>query len=316
MTRSSDQCTTHVNDGADQVARASRELERRIRGYEGVYDIRNSYERGRPEVKLNIKPEAEALGLTLAGQGRDLVGQPAHPFPHPAAVDLEPGLARFLADTGCDDDYFTTLKILIITGKNLQRIGEGNGMSDIIRLRLRASLLCSVFLAARVQLPEPLFLELAIAFGLFALTADFIQLLLLPQAFVLQLALAFQAQLLEPVLGLALALDFEFALAARGFLLGLAFLLGFTLALALQFGRALLPSIFQFLGAPRLVPLPLDLAGIDNHRLDGDRHPLGLAERLPVHRADDDQREHQHMHRDGARHRAGHGEDFPPRHHD
>ena len=32
----------------------------------GVYDIRNSYERGRPEIKLNIKPEAETLGLTLA----------------------------------------------------------------------------------------------------------------------------------------------------------------------------------------------------------------------------------------------------------
>jgi multidrug efflux pump subunit AcrB len=55
-----------IGSNIDQVARASRELERRIRGYEGVYDIRNSYERGRPEVKLNIKPEAETLGLTLS----------------------------------------------------------------------------------------------------------------------------------------------------------------------------------------------------------------------------------------------------------
>jgi multidrug efflux pump subunit AcrB len=55
-----------IGANIEQVARASRELERRIRGYAGVYDIRNSYERGRPEIKLNIKPEAETLGLTLS----------------------------------------------------------------------------------------------------------------------------------------------------------------------------------------------------------------------------------------------------------
>jgi len=57
---------TLIGSNIDQVARASNELERRLRGYEGVYDIRNTYERGRPEIKLNIKAEAEALGLTLA----------------------------------------------------------------------------------------------------------------------------------------------------------------------------------------------------------------------------------------------------------
>jgi multidrug efflux pump subunit AcrB len=62
---------TLIGSNIGQVARASQELERRVRGYEGVYDIRNTYERGRPEIKLNIKPEAEALGLTLA----DLAGQ-------------------------------------------------------------------------------------------------------------------------------------------------------------------------------------------------------------------------------------------------
>jgi len=50
----------------EQVGRAAKELENRIRKYEGVYDIRNSYESGTPEIKLNIKPEAEALGLTLS----------------------------------------------------------------------------------------------------------------------------------------------------------------------------------------------------------------------------------------------------------
>ncbi len=60
-----------IGANIDQVARASKELEKRIRRYEGIFDVRNSYERGRPEIKLNIKPEAEALGLTL----QDLASQ-------------------------------------------------------------------------------------------------------------------------------------------------------------------------------------------------------------------------------------------------
>ncbi|MFT5140344.1 MAG: multidrug efflux pump subunit AcrB [Lysobacterales bacterium] len=53
------------------VISAAKNLENRIKQYEGVYDVRNSYERGRQEIKLNIKPEAEALGLTL----QDLASQ-------------------------------------------------------------------------------------------------------------------------------------------------------------------------------------------------------------------------------------------------
>ncbi len=61
-----------IGSNIDQVARASQELERRIRQYEGVYDVRNSFSRGTPEIKLNIKPEAEALGLTLASLARQI----------------------------------------------------------------------------------------------------------------------------------------------------------------------------------------------------------------------------------------------------
>jgi multidrug efflux pump subunit AcrB len=54
-----------IGANIDQVGRAAFEIEKRIRQYQGVYDVRNSYERGRPEIKLNIRPEAESLGLTL-----------------------------------------------------------------------------------------------------------------------------------------------------------------------------------------------------------------------------------------------------------
>lgn len=63
-----------IGASIEQVARASQELEKRVRGYAGVYDVRNSYERGRPEIKLNIKPEAEALGLTLADLANQVRG--------------------------------------------------------------------------------------------------------------------------------------------------------------------------------------------------------------------------------------------------
>jgi multidrug efflux pump subunit AcrB len=61
-----------IGTNIEQVGRAARELEARIRKYEGVFDIRNSYERGTPEIKLNIKPEAEALGLTLSDLARQV----------------------------------------------------------------------------------------------------------------------------------------------------------------------------------------------------------------------------------------------------
>jgi multidrug efflux pump subunit AcrB len=60
-----------IGSSIEQVGRASQELTRRMNTYEGVYDIRNTYERGRPEIRLNLKPEAEALGITL----QDLASQ-------------------------------------------------------------------------------------------------------------------------------------------------------------------------------------------------------------------------------------------------
>jgi multidrug efflux pump subunit AcrB len=60
-----------IGSDIEQIGRASQELTRRLKTYKGLYDIRNTFERGRPEIKLNIKPEAEALGITL----QDLASQ-------------------------------------------------------------------------------------------------------------------------------------------------------------------------------------------------------------------------------------------------
>ena len=56
----------------DQMDKAARELEARLREYDGVFDIRNSYHRGSEEIRLKIKPEAELLNLTMADLGRQV----------------------------------------------------------------------------------------------------------------------------------------------------------------------------------------------------------------------------------------------------
>jgi multidrug efflux pump subunit AcrB len=61
-----------IGTDIEQLGRAAKDLEQRIRQYEGLFDIRNSYEAGTPEIKLNIKPEAEALGLSLADLARQV----------------------------------------------------------------------------------------------------------------------------------------------------------------------------------------------------------------------------------------------------
>ncbi|MFQ6003924.1 MAG: efflux RND transporter permease subunit [Woeseia sp.] len=48
------------------------ELENKLAGYNGVFDIRNSSNTGGQEIKLAIKPEAEALGLTMSSLGRQV----------------------------------------------------------------------------------------------------------------------------------------------------------------------------------------------------------------------------------------------------
>jgi multidrug efflux pump subunit AcrB len=63
---------TLMGSDTGQVARAAKALENRLRLYDGVYDIRNSHEVGTAEIKLNIKPEAESLRLTLADLARQV----------------------------------------------------------------------------------------------------------------------------------------------------------------------------------------------------------------------------------------------------
>ncbi len=56
----------------ERLEQAARELEEALAEYEGVFDIRNTALAGGDEIKLTIKPEAEALGLTMSALGRQV----------------------------------------------------------------------------------------------------------------------------------------------------------------------------------------------------------------------------------------------------
>ena len=51
---------------------AAAELAKELATYEGLFDITNSASTGSDEIKLTIKPEAEALGLTMSSLGRQV----------------------------------------------------------------------------------------------------------------------------------------------------------------------------------------------------------------------------------------------------
>ena len=60
----------------EQLSLAADELKQKLRTFEGVYDISDNYSSGSHEIRLAIKPEAEALGLTLS----DLASQVRYGF--------------------------------------------------------------------------------------------------------------------------------------------------------------------------------------------------------------------------------------------
>ena len=61
-----------LGSNLDQVKAAAAELEAKVASYNGVYDIRNSEEGGSRQIKLDIEPQAESLGLTLSDLARQV----------------------------------------------------------------------------------------------------------------------------------------------------------------------------------------------------------------------------------------------------
>ncbi|MEL7447855.1 MAG: efflux RND transporter permease subunit [Pseudomonadota bacterium] len=61
-----------VGEDFEALEGAATELEAKLAEYNGVFDIRNSISAGGEEIRLSIKPAAEALGLTMSSLGRQV----------------------------------------------------------------------------------------------------------------------------------------------------------------------------------------------------------------------------------------------------
>jgi multidrug efflux pump subunit AcrB len=61
-----------IGDNLMTLQNAADELQHKLQEYNGVFDITNSLDSGGEEIRLTIKPEAEALGLTMSSLGRQV----------------------------------------------------------------------------------------------------------------------------------------------------------------------------------------------------------------------------------------------------
>ncbi|VFM97577.1 MAG: Multidrug efflux pump subunit AcrB [Candidatus Kentron sp. G] len=58
-----------MGDDFDDLTAAAEEVKKRLSEYPGVFDIQDSFEMGREEIKLTLRPDAELLGLSVSGLG-------------------------------------------------------------------------------------------------------------------------------------------------------------------------------------------------------------------------------------------------------
>ncbi|QYJ78223.1 efflux RND transporter permease subunit [Shewanella acanthi] len=56
----------------EELSAAARDLKQKLATYEGVYDVADNFSSGSHEIRLKIRPEAEALGLTLSDLARQV----------------------------------------------------------------------------------------------------------------------------------------------------------------------------------------------------------------------------------------------------
>lgn len=61
-----------TSNDLEELSAAAAELKQKLATYKGVYDIADNFSSGSHEIRLKIRPEAEALGLTLADLARQV----------------------------------------------------------------------------------------------------------------------------------------------------------------------------------------------------------------------------------------------------
>ncbi len=110
-----------VGNDLTQLQTAAAALESRIRGYEGTYDVRNSFEGGIRELQLEILPEAEVLGLSQ----QDLARQVRQAFFGDEVQRIQRGqddvrvMVRYPREQRTSEGYLETMRIRAADGSEV-----------------------------------------------------------------------------------------------------------------------------------------------------------------------------------------------------
>lgn len=120
---------------------ASVELKERLKEFEGVADVNDSFAGGSDEIRLNIKPQAEALGLSLD----TLATQVRYGFYGAEAQRIQRGdeevkvMVRYPKDERSSIGHLENMRIRTVTGQDIPfsevaEIEMGQGYGSIIRV--------------------------------------------------------------------------------------------------------------------------------------------------------------------------------------
>ena len=133
-----------------ELEKAADAIQQQLKSYDGVYDIRHSFSRGSQEIKLDIKPEAEILGLTLS----DLAKQVRQAFYGDEAQRIQRGrdelkvMVRYpeenrLSLLDLEDMWIRTPSGQEVPFYQVADISIGQGFSSIIRVNQKRSITIS-----------------------------------------------------------------------------------------------------------------------------------------------------------------------------
>lgn len=133
-----------------ELEAAALAVQGKLKEYDGVYDIRNSFSRGSQEIKLSIKPEAEILGLTLT----DLARQVRQAFYGEEAQRIQRGrdelkvMVRYpkedrLSVADLEDMWIRTPQGKQVPFYQVADISIGQGFSTIVRVNQKRSITIS-----------------------------------------------------------------------------------------------------------------------------------------------------------------------------
>ncbi|MDG2050091.1 MAG: efflux RND transporter permease subunit, partial [Myxococcota bacterium] len=149
------------------LERASDELKRQLSRYPGVFDIEDTYEDGKREIKLSILPAAETLGLTL----EDLARQVRQAFYGVEAQRIQRGrddvrvMVRFPEDQRTAIGDLERMRIRTPDGAEVPfytvaRIESGRGFSTIRRTNRERVITVSADVDERVANPNEIMTDL------------------------------------------------------------------------------------------------------------------------------------------------------------